>query len=287
MLGPFNDIEDEQEDDEYLQQAALAATLLLGAEKARKARESHRQRLYLCRAELMPKPREDSAWQRLFKSQNDHTFITTMGVDVATFYYILDSGFTAAWGMMPIPRNDTNTYGRPRPGAHSLDAAGALGLYLHYINSSMTETSLEEIFALIPATVNRYLAFTRAILLSVLRYIPEGAIRWPCDREFNELSLLIQARHPLLNGAFGGIDGLNLPVQTADDPMIENATFNGWLHTHCTSGVFVFSPKGLIISCNLNAPGSWHDAHVARPIFNQLRDETPEGYYLVADTAFP
>lgn len=58
----------------------------------------------------MPKPREDSAWQRLFKSQNDCTFITTMGVDVATFYYILDSGFTAAWGMMPIPRNDTNTY---------------------------------------------------------------------------------------------------------------------------------------------------------------------------------
>lgn len=34
MLGPFNDIEDEQEDDEYLQQAALAATLLLGAEEA-------------------------------------------------------------------------------------------------------------------------------------------------------------------------------------------------------------------------------------------------------------
>lgn len=186
----------------------------------------------------------------------------------------------------------------------------------------MTETSLEKIFALIPATMNRYLAFTRAILLSVLRYIPEGAIRWPCDREFNELSLLIQvsmtiycflisltffqARHPLLNGAFGGINGLNLPVQTADDPMIENVTFNGWLHTHCISGVFVFSPKGmyfiagafrsiqrlyflseLIILCNLNAPGSWHDAHVARPIFNQLRDETPEGYYLVADTAFP
>lgn len=44
---------------------------------------------------------------------------------------------------------------------------------------------------------------------------------------------------------------------------------------------------GVIIACNLNAPGSWHDARIARPIFRQLRDEVPDGYYLVADTAFP
>lgn len=44
---------------------------------------------------------------------------------------------------------------------------------------------------------------------------------------------------------------------------------------------------GVIIACRLNAPGSWHDARVARPIFKKLRDQTPEGYYLVTDTAFP
>ena len=37
----------------------------------------------------------------------------------------------------------------------------------------------------------------------------------------------------------------------------------------------------------INAPGSWHDAHVARPIFDKLRTKIPEDYYLVADTAFP
>jgi hypothetical protein len=36
-----------------------------------------------------------------------------------------------------------------------------------------------------------------------------------------------------------------------------------------------------------NAPGSWHDARVAQPIYKKLLDCTPEGYYLVADTAFP
>lgn len=45
--------------------------------------------------------------------------------------------------------------------------------------------------------------------------------------------------------------------------------------------------KGEIIAANLNAPGSWHDSCVAQPIYATLRTRTPDGYYLVADTAFP
>jgi hypothetical protein len=45
--------------------------------------------------------------------------------------------------------------------------------------------------------------------------------------------------------------------------------------------------EGLIIGCRLNAPGSWHDSHVAQPIYKKLCTETPTGFYLVADTAFP
>lgn len=37
----------------------------------------------------------------------------------------------------------------------------------------------------------------------------------------------------------------------------------------------------------LNAPGSWHDSRVARSIYYKLLTQTPPGYYLVADTAFP
>ena len=44
---------------------------------------------------------------------------------------------------------------------------------------------------------------------------------------------------------------------------------------------------GVIIACNLNVPGSWHDSRVARPIYEKLRLRTPDGYYLVTDTAFP
>ena len=42
-----------------------------------------------------------------------------------------------------------------------------------------------------------------------------------------------------------------------------------------------------MIACKLNAPGSWHDSRVAQPIYEKLRTATPEGYYLVTDTAFP
>ena len=45
--------------------------------------------------------------------------------------------------------------------------------------------------------------------------------------------------------------------------------------------------EGTIRQAVLNVPGSWHDSRVARPVYRKLRDSTPDGYYLVADSAFP
>ena len=69
-----------------------------------------------------------------------------MGFDVLTFQSILDSGFADAWYNTPVPRSDANQAGASRPMARSLDAAGALGLVLHYLNSTMQEISLQQIF---------------------------------------------------------------------------------------------------------------------------------------------
>lgn len=44
---------------------------------------------------------------------------------------------------------------------------------------------------------------------------------------------------------------------------------------------------GVVISAVLNCPGCWHDAHTANPVYVQLGTHTPDGSYLVADTAFP
>jgi hypothetical protein len=168
----------------------------------------------------------------------------------------------------------------------------------------MQDVSLMEIFALTPSTVSRYITFSLEILIKTLRKLKDAEVRWPQGDEFDELSDLTVVRHPLLHGAFGSIDGLNLPVQTSADEEIENATYNGWLHSHFVSSVLAFSTSGaaeillsasvlmsytagLIIGCCLNAPGSWHDSRVARPIYEKLHTETPDEFYLIADTAFP
>ncbi|KAL0056665.1 hypothetical protein AAF712_016730 [Marasmius tenuissimus] len=213
-----------------------------------------------------------------------------MGVDVATFHYLLEGPgyFRETWENTPIPRDDVSSAGAPRLGRRSLDAPGALGLVLHYLCSSMLEIHLQQIFAVVPSVLNRYLDFSLDILLRVLRNTDDARITLPrTEEEFELDSLAIQKRHPMLVGAFGSINGLSLPVQVSEDVEIENATYNGWKTEHRVNNILVFSPRGAIIDAHINAPGSWHDSHVARPIFERIRTRVPDGYYLVADTAFP
>ncbi|GLB44058.1 putative DDE superfamily endonuclease [Lyophyllum shimeji] len=136
--------------------------------------------------------------------------------------------------------------------------------------------------------LSRYLNFAQDILYDTLHNIPDAAIAMPRTREaFQRLSDLITDRHRLLDGPFGSIDGLSLAAQEADDPELENATFNGWKSEHRVNNVIAFSPEGVVIAAVLNCPGSWHDSHVSCPIFEKLRTQVPEGFYLIADTGFP
>lgn len=224
----------------------LAAAFIAGSEASRQDRidTRHPHRLYLCRPQLLPNPRIDTPWQVLYNSQNDRAFITTMGVDVSTFSSLLTTGFAQCWYETPIPRDDVRAHGNPRMNQRSLDAAGALGLVLHYLSSTMHAISLQQIFAIIPSTVTRYLSFSLKLLLCTLRTIQDTKIQWPGGLDFARCSELVVARHARLRGAFGSIDGLKLPVQTSDDVDIENATFNGWLSEHFISSVLAFSAEG-------------------------------------------
>lgn len=225
---------------------ACAGLILHGIEESQQLRAERRtqRRQYLTRRDLLPDPRRDTPWQVLYAGQNDRAFITTMGFDVASFNSILDQGFQRLWNSLAIPRRETHAESQPRLGRRSLDAEGALGLILHYVNSTMLDISLVQIFALIPSTVSRYIKFCSLILLLTLRVMEDARIKWLRGDEFQENNDLIVARHPLLDGAFESMDGLNLAVQTSQDQEIENATYNGWLHEHFVSSVFVFGATG-------------------------------------------
>ena len=140
----------------------------------------------------------------MYAAQNNHAFITTMGFDVDNFGLILQ-GFQAGWELTPIKRNDVNPNGEPRLGAHSLNSAGGLGLVLHYIHLCMTETSLQQIFGLVPAIVDHYIHFGLRILDSTLASIPEACIVRPSWAKMAEYNSMIVQQHPLLQGALGAL----------------------------------------------------------------------------------
>lgn len=239
------DNEEWDDNNEAARDAVLAgAAIYLSALGNQQHRSGERRRLYLVRNELLPNPRRDTPWQRLFASNSDRAYITTMGIDVETFQYILDSGFTALWNTTPLTRHDNPMTAPPRINSRSLDASGGLGLLLHYLNSTMLDVSLMEIFAIIPSTIFRYIEFTMDILISVLRGMQDAAIEWPEGDQFQEYNELVTIRHPLLTGAFGTMDGLNLAVQESPDQETENATYNGWLHDHFVSSVIAFGSTG-------------------------------------------
>ena len=99
------------------------------------------------------------------------------------------------WDLIPIPRTDTKINSEPCLGAHPLDAAGGVGLCLHYLQSSMREVGLQLIFALVPLTVNHYLAFARQSLLATLRGYSASRITWREDDRLDEMAGCVRVAH--------------------------------------------------------------------------------------------
>jgi hypothetical protein len=192
---------------------------------------------------LLPNPCANMPFQAVHNAGNDRAYITTMGVDVPTFEYLL-AKFAHKWNTSTIPCKDVQQLGMPRQGQHSLKADRALGLDLYYLSSCMQESHLQEIFALTPTTCSCYLDFALNILLKVLRQLPESCIIWWDGKEFEEDKGVILNHHHCLAGAIGSIDRLSLPCAVLSDPEVENACYNGWKSGHCISNMFVFSPKG-------------------------------------------
>lgn len=187
-----------------------------------------------------------------------------------------------------IPRRDVNVNERCRLGRLSLSAAAALGLMPHYLNSTMSEITLQQIFRVTAAVCSHYMRFGLRILPQVLKIIPQAAIEWPNHSDqFRDFAARIFERHPLINGGCCFVDGLNILMAKSRDEDVQNAHYNGWTCSHYCSSVLAFAPDLCLIYCALSAPDSWHDVAVARKLYVKLLDNTPKGFFAIADTAFP
>ncbi|KAE9213776.1 hypothetical protein PF004_g15239 [Phytophthora fragariae] len=83
-------------------------------------------------------------------------------------------------------------------------------------------------------------SLTRSAFHQLLRrfsrfyYIPRSTARGrpPKLRHYHQImGLLVEAREPLFKHTFGFIDGKNLRVQQPSNADLQNAMYNGWLHT--------------------------------------------------------
>ena len=267
------------EDDEEVCLVVVAIAL-----EGLQVRNQRLHRFYLTRASLAH-PRADTAWQVLYRSQINKAFIVTMGINTSLFHE-LATKFAQLWDHEVIVRTDVRD-GKKYCGRRSLGAEGVLGLILHYLNSTMSSYSLQQIFGLTPAVCSRYLRNGLPTLLRVLICDKNAHIMWPTEHEMEYLSSLIRAKYPRVKHAIGFVDGVHLPVFSTANSEMQNAYYNGWCSSHFTSNIFCFSPQGRIICCALNAPGSWHDSNVATGFYRKLLNNTPDPYFVVADTAFP
>ncbi|OAV97037.1 hypothetical protein PTTG_06430 [Puccinia triticina 1-1 BBBD Race 1] len=154
----------------------------------------------------------------------------------------------------------------------------------------MAAYTLQQIFSLTPSVCSCYLSCGIQILLEVLKSLRNARITWPSTLDtIQPFAEAIKKKFPLLKGCFGFVDGLNLPVLVSDNDDVQNAYYyyNGWTCSHYCSCILAFAPDGTIMYAIPNAPGSWHDSAITGPLYDELLRNTPTGFQILSDTAFP
>ncbi|KAE9008465.1 hypothetical protein PR001_g15472 [Phytophthora rubi] len=71
---------------------------------------------------------------------------------------------------------------------------------------------------------------------------------------------------------------------------LQNAMYNGWLHSVFVTGTICFAADGCIIWCKHNCPGSWNDSDTSLRFRMKMLDPTycPDARMnVVSDSAFP
>ena len=202
-------------------------------------RRTVRQRHVLRKRDLMPDP-TTAPGIHLLKVKSRGAFISCMSIDPFTFYNILLPPFKQLYDRYPIPftieeceltlqdiRHSSHPAKKPRLAKRSTTAEIALAVVLHYLNSSSREKTLQLIFAMVPAVLNRTIHWGLFLLEYITSQIPECAVEYPNPDQMQQYSDMICTREPRLHGAFGFADGLNIPTGTSSDPIWENCQYNG------------------------------------------------------------
>ncbi|KAE9203983.1 hypothetical protein PF004_g17978 [Phytophthora fragariae] len=147
--------------------------------------------------------------------------------------------------------------------------------------------SLCMLFGAPPSTLLRTLRRAEDALSRTLsNYAPAR----PSPARQTELAKLVEAREPLLKHTFGFIDWTNFKVQQPSSADLQNAMYNGWVHSVLVTRTICFAADGCIVWCRNNCPGSWNDSDTTLGFRAKLQGPV---YFpntrmnVVSDSSFP
>jgi DDE superfamily endonuclease len=256
------------------------------------AGRSRRQRS-LPRPSLLP-PTE-SAWEKLYKSNNEQAMITVTGFDYRAFHAMHDlfkplfEGYSPwtetnpGYNYKPVDTN--NTRGVPR----IISSTQCLALVLGWYRFKGAEFVLQGWFGFTGGHTSVWLRFGRRMLVKALLAHPLARVHYPDNEGIEKLKQICKARHDVLVNVYCAADGLKIAFQSCNGLTEQSMYYNGWLHGHFITNLFVFSIDGRIIEACLNVPGSIHDSTIAHMYgtYGRLQEKFNQtGGVCVVDSAF-
>ena len=182
-------------------------------------------------------------------------------------------------------KQDPSKGGRPR----KVCPEDCLGLVLVWMRTRRSLMALQLIFGLTCSNLCMYLRFGRRVIVEALKSDSLAKIAIPSNEDIMLYQEAIGAIYLLLSDVWSTMDGLKLYLQQSGNTEIQARFYNGWMHGHYVTLVFVFCPDGTIPIAFFNIPGSVHASQVAHwgRVYNKLgavNDET--GGKCTVDSAF-
>jgi DDE superfamily endonuclease len=217
----------------------------------------------------LPIPSE-SPWQKVFDSQDDGSLITVTGFDFNAFKVLLSlfrpwfDGYTPWTGFQDgFTYKKVSINEKYKGKARIITAESCLGLVLAWFRFRGAEYILQGWFGFTGCHTNVWLRFGRRMLLKCLISHPLAKVQMPTAENIEKLKAIVQSRHSSLKNVYCTCDGLKLRFQSQRGLDEQSMFYNGWVHGHYVTNLFVFSADGRIIATVLNAPGSLHDSTLA------------------------
>ena len=227
----------------------------------------------------VPEPSQ-SPWASLIKYGSDQAFINILGVDRAGFR-LLASKFKNYYRH----KFREGRGGRPA----KVLFVQALGMVLQFYTAPIEIKTLGQMHGVRRSKATEILQKAEIAFSKTLKHEPLARIAWPDHETQREWAGWVEAKYPTVKGRFCFVDGKNFNVYEPSESDLQNAMYNGWLHSALITGVLCYGVDGTLIWGKHNIVGSWNDGDMCRDLIIKLIDpaKTLPDHGAVADTAFP